>query len=405
MNDTTQGSENPTPEPGGFASENLRSIAEVRRSSEDRIVAGVCAGLARHLNIDPIVVRIAIVALTFVGLAGLILYLAAWFLLPEDDEPKSVAADWFNLDRNEDQVRRVGLFVAAVLAVAAVVGDGSWGHDPWVLWLVLPVAFLFWLFVVRPRRRHEERMAMAATPGNGITAQEHIDAYTAEVTAEALNRRRARALRRRESRQLTRVVLSLLAIAEAVTLIVDQASGVRAGTYLAVAIGTIAVGCFVGTVWGRLSGWLIALGILLSLILAVHAAVPSGRIGEQVRRPDTISQVHGHYRHGVGRFELDLGRVANPSGLAGRTVVVDAGVGQTQVYVPDDVRVDLSVKLQGGEVNAFGRTWHGNDNDVHLTDGPAQAKVPRKREVPPARTTPLHLVINQRFGDVEVNRR
>src|SRR5689334_20110943 len=102
---------NDTPD-DGFASQNLRTISDVHRSSDDRIVAGVCAGVARHLNIDPIIVRIAVVALTFVGLAGLILYLAAWFLLPEDDAPplgkpsvpagrapkRSVAADWFRLD-------------------------------------------------------------------------------------------------------------------------------------------------------------------------------------------------------------------------------------------------------------------------------------------------------------------
>ena len=86
-----------------IASQNVRTLGEVRRSSDDRIVAGVCAGVARHLNIDPLLVRIGVVALTFIGLAGLILYLAAWFLLPEDLADKSVAAEWFNLDQNEPQ--------------------------------------------------------------------------------------------------------------------------------------------------------------------------------------------------------------------------------------------------------------------------------------------------------------
>ena len=99
-----------------FASQNVRTLGDVRRSSDDRIVAGVCAGVARHLNIDPLLVRIAAVALTFIGLSGLILYLAAWFLLPEDDGDKSVAAEWFNLDQNEPQVRAIGLFTAAVVA-------------------------------------------------------------------------------------------------------------------------------------------------------------------------------------------------------------------------------------------------------------------------------------------------
>ena len=105
MTDTPDPNETKPDAPSdGFASENLRAISDVHRSSDDRIVAGVCAGVARHLNVDPIIVRIAVVALTFVGLSGLILYLAAWFLLPEDDADRSVAADWFRLDQNEPQV-------------------------------------------------------------------------------------------------------------------------------------------------------------------------------------------------------------------------------------------------------------------------------------------------------------
>jgi phage shock protein PspC (stress-responsive transcriptional regulator) len=374
----------------GFARDNLRTIAGVRRATDDRIVAGVCAGVARHLNIDPIVVRIAVVALTFIGLSGLIFYLAAWFLLPSDDDDRSIAADWFNLDRNEEQVRTIGLFVAAVVAVVAIVGDGGWGFS-WVGWWVVPVAFLFWLFVVRPRHRREDEAAMMAGPtGPSATVQEHVDAYTAEKVAEALDRRRRRAERRRETRALTGLTLSLMAIAEAVTLIVDRTTGVPNGAYLAVALGVVALGCFIGTMWGRLSGGLITLGIVLTAVLAITSATPTGRVGQQTADPQTVSAVRHQYRHGIGDFELDLSDIAKPASLAGRTVRVDTGVGQTQVWVPDDVPIELRVTLRGGEINAFGRTWHGRQNDVHVTDG---------------RGKPLHLVINQRFGDVEVNRR
>ncbi|HUP99533.1 MAG TPA: PspC domain-containing protein [Aeromicrobium sp.] len=382
MNDTDETS-------GSFDRDNVRTLSAARRASDDRIVAGVCAGVARHLNIDPIVVRIAVVALTFIGLSGLILYLAAWFLLPSDDEDASIAADWFNLDRNEEQVRAIGLFLAAVLAVVAIVGDGGWGFW-WIGWWVVPVAFLFWLFVVRPRRRREEQVAMATAPGTPVTAQEHVDAYTAEKVAAALDRKRRRAENRREARALTGLTLSLIAIAEAATLIVDRTTGVPPAAYPAVAVGVIAVGCLIGTMWGRLSGGLIALGILATAVLAITSAAPSGPIGDHSAQPQTVREVHHQYRHGIGQFSLDLSGVANARGLAGKTVVVDTGVGQTQVWVPDDVPVDLAVTLRGGEIVAFGRTWHGSDNDIRLTDGKGK---------------PLHLVINQRFGDVEVNRR
>src|SRR4051812_19815747 len=55
------------------------------RSRRDRVIAGVCGGLAEHFRIDPIIVRVAAVALIFAGGAGLLLYLAGVLLLPEGD--------------------------------------------------------------------------------------------------------------------------------------------------------------------------------------------------------------------------------------------------------------------------------------------------------------------------------
>src|SRR6266540_2983270 len=56
------------------------------RSRDDRVIAGVCGGLARYLNIDPVIVRVAAVALVFAGGAGLLLYAAAFLLVPNEGE-------------------------------------------------------------------------------------------------------------------------------------------------------------------------------------------------------------------------------------------------------------------------------------------------------------------------------
>jgi phage shock protein PspC (stress-responsive transcriptional regulator) len=377
-----------------FASQNVRTLGDVRRSSDDRIVAGVCAGVARHLNIDPLLVRIAAVALTFIGLSGLILYLAAWFLLPEDDGDKSVAAEWFNLDQNEPQVRAIGLFTAAVLAVVAVVGDSGWGLW-WIGWWVLPAAFLFWLFVVRPRQRREETLAAMAeaTPGAGTGAgtsvDEQVKAYTEARVAESLERKRQRLERRRASRALWRLTLSLVAIAIAITLILDQRGGVDASAYIVAALIAVAIGCLVGTLWGN-AGGLVGLGLVLTVALLATSAIPNGPVGEQLREPRTLAGLQPTYRHGVGQFELDLSGFAKPAQLAGKTVTVEAGVGQTIVYLPENLPVKLDAELRGGEINAFGRSWGGHEQEVTVTDGDGRA---------------LHLVINQRFGDMEVIRR
>src|SRR4051795_8171497 len=59
----------------------------IPRSGDDRILGGVCGGIARHLDIDPVIVRIATVALVCAVGAGAVAYLAAWLLMPLDDEP------------------------------------------------------------------------------------------------------------------------------------------------------------------------------------------------------------------------------------------------------------------------------------------------------------------------------
>jgi phage shock protein PspC (stress-responsive transcriptional regulator) len=59
------------------------------RPSDDRIIAGVCSGIARRFNIDPTVVRIAFVASLFLPGPQILIYLVAWLLMP--DEATTVA--------------------------------------------------------------------------------------------------------------------------------------------------------------------------------------------------------------------------------------------------------------------------------------------------------------------------
>src|SRR5437764_4065122 len=52
------------------------------RSHDDRIIAGVCGGVARYLDIDPVIPRIGLAVLAVFGGAGLIVYALAWLLIP-----------------------------------------------------------------------------------------------------------------------------------------------------------------------------------------------------------------------------------------------------------------------------------------------------------------------------------
>ena len=59
---------------------------KLKRSSNDRIIAGVCGGVGEYFNIDPVVVRIVWVLLSFMpGGPGFLAYLICALIIPEDD--------------------------------------------------------------------------------------------------------------------------------------------------------------------------------------------------------------------------------------------------------------------------------------------------------------------------------
>ena len=73
---------------------------ELRRSTDDRMLAGVVGGLARYLDVDATLLRIVFVVLTVMGGAGVPLYLASWLLIPEDGADQSIAASFLDSRRN-----------------------------------------------------------------------------------------------------------------------------------------------------------------------------------------------------------------------------------------------------------------------------------------------------------------
>ena len=66
----------------------------LRRSADDKMLAGVAGGIARCLNADVTLVRVIIAALVLFTGAGAALYVAAWLLIPEDGEDQPVAGAW-----------------------------------------------------------------------------------------------------------------------------------------------------------------------------------------------------------------------------------------------------------------------------------------------------------------------
>ncbi len=59
------------------------STKKLYRSTKEKMVAGVCGGLAEYFDIDPTIVRIAWLIFCCVG-AGVIAYLIAMLVIPTD---------------------------------------------------------------------------------------------------------------------------------------------------------------------------------------------------------------------------------------------------------------------------------------------------------------------------------
>jgi signal transduction histidine kinase/phage shock protein PspC (stress-responsive transcriptional regulator) len=116
--------------------ETRPSLRHLHRSRTDRILGGVCGGLARSLGIDPLVVRVAVVALTVAGGTGALLYVLAWLMLPEDGTDRSLAhAAVRDRGTNLGEVLAVGSIVlGAILLVRAT---GIWFSDAFVWPLLL----------------------------------------------------------------------------------------------------------------------------------------------------------------------------------------------------------------------------------------------------------------------------
>jgi phage shock protein C len=63
-----------------------RPVRTFRRSTDDRVLAGVCGGAAKLLGVDVSLLRILLVVATIFGFGlGAVLYLVCWMVVPVED--------------------------------------------------------------------------------------------------------------------------------------------------------------------------------------------------------------------------------------------------------------------------------------------------------------------------------
>jgi phage shock protein PspC (stress-responsive transcriptional regulator) len=295
------------------------------RTRERRLVGGVCSGLGSQFGVDPLLIRIAFVGLTFFGGAGFWLYLAILLLVPEE-----------GASRAPIRVRRSSLpLIAGVIALVAAAGIAlstvdyeSAGSAP-ALGAACGLLAVFSLVARYARRRLRSRSA--GTPQSADLRLAVNLALATTVTAET----------------------ALLALAGAWLAGIDE----RAAAWAVVAVGAALVAC----AFLRVRRVLVP-ALAFALAVAVFAAAGvdlHGGFGERVYRPHTLGQLRTSYRLGAGRLEIDLRDLAFPAGIT--SMRVRLGVGEAVVVVPDEVCVATRARVGGGFVGALDRETGGLD--------------------------------------------
>jgi phage shock protein PspC (stress-responsive transcriptional regulator) len=310
--------------PTGGASGGPRRLY---RSRDERLIGGVCGGLAEYFGIDPVIVRIIAVALVFAGGAGILAYLAAWLLVPEAGA--DTTAEERGLTARAATVAGVVLLVLAMCTLLPF-----WGGGPFDGW-AFGGPFLSLVFL--------------GLAGLGIWWLASGEHPTASGTRDVLRR--------------AGLGVALLAVCG--LLAIGGAWATAAGGGVVVAAVVIVAGLWLvaGAFFGG-ARWLILPALALALPAGVVSAANvdvDGGVGDRRYHPLTVSEMQPSYRLGIGHLVLDLRDANLPPG--DRRLRVDVGVGAATLAVPEDVCVTSAAHVGAGQVDVFDHGSGGLDVD------------------------------------------
>ncbi|MFL5894250.1 MAG: PspC domain-containing protein [Thermoleophilaceae bacterium] len=119
-------------------------VMALRRDRERRIIGGVCAGVAKQLGVDPVVVRIAFIVLALAGGIGAGLYALLWLFVPAEDGSGLISARGLAGRGGLEVALGVAFLLLALLLTFRALG--VWWSDAvvWPLVLVAGGAALLW---------------------------------------------------------------------------------------------------------------------------------------------------------------------------------------------------------------------------------------------------------------------
>ncbi len=381
-----------------------RPERELRKGDEDRVLAGVCAGLGRYTGIDPVVWRATFVLTAFAGATGLILYVAAWMLMRD---PQGGPATFEQMLDRRIPPRAVPKLLAVGLAVAtafSLVGGLQWST------LVLAVPLVLGLLTARSRgvdlraafvRLREDLRSKEpppATPSPEPTpayynpAQPWASSPHGPVDLAVISERSSEVVEEegpeggeggpddhvspkrdaacRKGAPLASLALwtivagavvfgvasfgwsSSLWSTQMVTLLFGPGTGVF---FLAGALAVVGLYSVVGTWAGNPRG-LMALGLSTALVLVLTSVtdLTQVRIGGQTWRPATVAEAEEEHLLTIGSGTMDLPGLEDLA--PGETVDVSlrVGAGVTELILPEDARVAVESRVDLGVVTFGG---------------------------------------------------
>jgi phage shock protein PspC (stress-responsive transcriptional regulator) len=314
----------------------------LRRSRDDRMIAGVAAGLGRYFDINPAFYRIGFVVLALVGGAGILIYAAAALVIPNEGTDESIAAEALR-NRHERPWTLIAIGLMGLAGIVLISHASFWpnGDFAWIL-LFAAGAAIIWA------QRRETRAP--AGPARGPGAPD------------------APAAPRRPSLFLP--VVGLLVAAAGVLALLD-ALGVGIRWDIAVAVGAVGVGVAVavGGLLERRTAGLFWIGVLLALLAVAISTIDvnlEGRVGARTVRPAAASDLEREYHQAIGNLTLDLGSTRLPPGAT--RVEATVGIGELRVLVPPGVAVKTEGDVSLGDATVLRRHWEGVGVDANVTD-------------------------------------
>jgi signal transduction histidine kinase len=157
----------------------------LHREREGRVIAGVCAGLGRHIGVDPLLVRVAFIGAAAAGGVGVVLYALAWALLPEAEGDVTVRR--LRTGRAAIEVALgAGLLLLSVLLAIREAGLPFSDAIVWPLVLVVSGGALLWRQSLGgPSSATGETAGAAASPAPDGAAPAHLARRRLEVVSRS----------------------------------------------------------------------------------------------------------------------------------------------------------------------------------------------------------------------------